>query len=294
MTTEVTDSDIAPDSIAERLITEIQADPRVRQLVLRALLTDDFLRVPARLEQLAGDFDEFRSETNARFDRVEVRLDTMQGDMSTMQGSIETLQGNVETMQVSIETLQGNVETMQVSVETLQVSVETTQGSVETMQGNMVGLRTDMNAMRGTLGNMRGESYEKKCAENLPVILHQHIIDVAVLDRASIQNELLAARRAGVIDSVQLVDANHVDIVCKGRADESGDDIVGAVEASFTINQNDVDTAHRRADILRQVFHSQRVMAFCVSHAMWSDELAEVAVDVGVILVQHEEPGLIL
>ena len=281
MTTEVTDSDIAPDSIAERLITEIQADPRVRQLVLRALLTDDFLRVPARLEQLAGDFDEFRSETNARFDRVEVRLDTMQGDMSTMQGSIETLQGNVETMQGSIETLQGSIETM-------------TQGNVETMQGNMVGLRTDMNSMRGTLGNMRGESYEKKCAENLPVILHQHIIDVVVLDRASIQNELLAARRAGIIDSAQLVDANHVDIVCKGRSDESGDDLVGAVETTFTMNQNDVDTARRRADILRQVFHSQRVMAFCVSHAMWSDELVEVAADVGVILVQHEEPGLIL
>ena len=273
MTTEVTDSDIAPDSIAERLINEIQADPRVRQLVLRALLTEDFLRVPARLEQLASDFDEFRSETTERFRQVDQRFDRVEGRLEGVEGRLDTMQG-------SIDALQGNVETMQ--------------GSIETMQGSMVGLRTDMNSMRGTLGNMRGESYEKKCAENLPVILHQHIIDVVVLDRASIQNELLAARRSGVIDSAQLVDANHVDIVCKGRSDESGDDVVAAVETTFTMNQNDVDTARRRADILRRVFHSQRVMAFCASHAMWSDELAEVAADVGVILVQHEEPGLIL
>ena len=280
MATEVTDSDIAPDSIAERLINEIQADPRVRQLVLRALLTEDFLRVPARLEQLASDFDEFRSETTERFRQVDQRFDRVEGRLEGVEGRLEGVEGRLDTMQGSIDALQGNVETMQ--------------GSIETMQGSMVGLRTDMNSMRGTLGNMRGESYEKKCAENLPVILHQHIIDVVVLDRASIQNELLAARRAGVIDSAQLVDANHVDIVCKGRSDESGDDVVGAVETTFTMNQNDVDTARRRADILRRVFHSQRVMAFCASHAMWSDELAEVAADVGVILVQHEEPGLIL
>ena len=244
MTTEATDHELSPDSLAARLIAEIQADPRVRQLVLRALLTEEFLAMPARLEQLASDFYEFRDATNERFRQVDRRFDRVEDRLDTMQGSID-------------------------------------------------GLRSDVNSLRGTLDNMRGNTYEERCASNLRIILSEHFVDLALFDRAEYQDALLAARRSGRIDRAELVDANHVDIVCQGRWFEDGQRTMGVVEASITMNQDDVDTARRRANILRRVLDGQ-IQAFVISHAPWSDSLAEYADNAGVALVQHEEAGLAL
>ncbi len=251
MTTETTDHELPPDSLAERLIAEIQADPRVRQLVLRALLTEEFLAMPARLEQLASDFYEFREATDERFRQVDQRFDRVEGRLDTMQEQLDTMQGSID------------------------------------------GLRSDLNSLRGTLDNMRGNTYEERCASNLRITLSEHFVDLALFDRAEYQDALLAARRSGRIDRDELVDANHVDIVCQGRWFEDGQRTMGVVEASITMNQDDVDTARRRANILRRVLDGQ-IQAFVISHAPWSDSLAEYADNAGVALVQHEEAGLAL
>lgn len=265
MTTEATDHELTPDSLAERLISEIRADPRVRQLVLRALLTEEFLVMPARLEQLAGDFHEFREATDERFRQVDRRFDRVEDRL----GSVEDRLGGVEGRLESVE------------------------GRLDTMQGSINGLRGDFNSLRGTLDNMRGNSYEERCSNNLRIILSEHFVDLTVLDRAEFQDALLAARRSGRINRAELVDANHTDIVCQGRWAEDGQHTVGVVEASITMNQDDVDTARRRANILRRVLDGQ-IQAFVVSHVIWSDSLAEYADNSGVALVQHEEAGLAL
>ena len=64
MTTGMTEQELSPESIARQLASEIRADPRVREFVLRELLTENFLRLPEEIR-------EYRDSTNRRLDALE-------------------------------------------------------------------------------------------------------------------------------------------------------------------------------------------------------------------------------
>ena len=49
-----------PDSLVARIIGELQADPEAQALLLRALLTNEFLGMPARLERVEADVAEMK------------------------------------------------------------------------------------------------------------------------------------------------------------------------------------------------------------------------------------------
>ena len=55
--------------------------------------------------------------------------------------------------------------------------------------------RTVVRRMEGSLGRFRGESYEKKCAEKIDVILVDHFAYAIEADRTAINDRLARARR---------------------------------------------------------------------------------------------------
>ena len=54
--------EIDPNSIVARLISELENQPGVRPLLLRALLTDEFLAMPARLMRMADDISVLKND----------------------------------------------------------------------------------------------------------------------------------------------------------------------------------------------------------------------------------------
>ena len=49
-----------PESLVARIIEELQASPEAQALLLRALLTNEFLGMPARLERVEADVAEMK------------------------------------------------------------------------------------------------------------------------------------------------------------------------------------------------------------------------------------------
>ena len=47
-----TQEGVPPDSLVARMIGELNANPEARTLLLRALLTDDLLLLPAKVDRL--------------------------------------------------------------------------------------------------------------------------------------------------------------------------------------------------------------------------------------------------
>jgi len=54
-----------PESLVARIIEELRESPRAQTLLLRALLTNEFLGKPARLDGLEGDIARMRIEIAA-------------------------------------------------------------------------------------------------------------------------------------------------------------------------------------------------------------------------------------
>ena len=84
-------SSLDSESLVARIIAELQANPNAQTLLLRALLTNEFLGMPIRLERIEADVAEFKArlerleadvaELKARVTRVEADVAVLKGDM---------------------------------------------------------------------------------------------------------------------------------------------------------------------------------------------------------------------
>ena len=71
-----TSSSLDSESLVDRIIAELQANPDAQPLLLRALLTNEFLGMPIRLERIEADVAELKT----RMKRVESDVTVLKGD----------------------------------------------------------------------------------------------------------------------------------------------------------------------------------------------------------------------
>ena len=91
MTSPQPPASLDPESLVARIIAELQANPLAQQLLLRALLTNEFLGVPARLDRIEKDVAELKAGMNRRFDQVDRRFDQVAEEISNLDQKIDRL-----------------------------------------------------------------------------------------------------------------------------------------------------------------------------------------------------------
>ena len=164
---------------------------------------------------------------------------------------------------------------------------------------NAVNERIDQSAntvvrrMEGSLGRFRGESYEKKCAEKIDMILVDHFDYAVEVDRTEIIDRLAQARHRGSISREEYLDGRNVDIIAQEKPGfNNAENHLAAVEVSITFNRGDLETAARRARIIERVL-GLRTDAFVATNSDWPDEVNEVALRLGVTIIHHHEPAYV-
>ncbi len=73
-----------PESLVARIIAELQANPEAQQMLLRALLTNEFLGMPARLDRIEADIAEIKARVGrleTSVGRLEINVAHLRGDM---------------------------------------------------------------------------------------------------------------------------------------------------------------------------------------------------------------------
>ena len=78
-----TQEGMPPDSLVARMIEELNANPEARTLLLRALLTDDFLLLPAkvdRLMELPAKVDKLQEDVS-RLMELPTKVDRLQEEV---------------------------------------------------------------------------------------------------------------------------------------------------------------------------------------------------------------------
>ena len=100
-----------PKSLVARIIAELQANPEAQRLLLQALLTNEFLGVPARLDRIEKDIAEIRGDiAEIRGDIAEIRGDVaeLKGDVAELKGDVAELKGDVSDLKGDVSDLKGS------------------------------------------------------------------------------------------------------------------------------------------------------------------------------------------
>ena len=254
MTSAVPETELPPDHLLRQLLDAITAHPEVREPLLRALLTEDFLALPKRVDKLQGEFEEFREETRAGFRAVNERIDATN----------ERLDDNTRRLDETNRRLDENT---------------------QRLDANTRAVRT----VEGHVGRLIGRTYEDLCRYEIGVILDGWLDRPVVADRDLVSAKLLEARHSGAISREEYLDGLRPDIIARGVADTAHDGPLAVVEVTLTFNRRDLENAARRASIIGKVIGSS-VAAFVSTHNAWPDEVNPIAEGLGVTIIRHEDP----
>jgi hypothetical protein len=311
MTTIAPELNLPSDHPLRQILDTIAAHPEVREPVLRVLLTEAFLALPARMdaltEQVQGlreEFDGFRQETREQFRSVHERIDETNRDLGerideTNRDLGERIDETNRALGERIdETNRALGERIDETNRDLGERIDETNralGERIDETNRVLGERIDessrdvINQMNGSIGRLRGETYERKCAEKIDTILVDHFLYAVEYDRTAIVDRLVQARHDRLISRAEYQDARNVDIVAQEKAGYDEDQHLAVVEVSITFNREDLETAARRAAIVGRVF-GLRTDAFVATNGPWPDEVNEVARPLGVTIIRYFLP----
>ena len=83
MVTEQPSEQLHPESLVARIIAELQANPEAQRLLLRALLTNEFLGMPARLDRIETDIAELKGDVG----QLKTDVGQLKTDVGSLKGS---------------------------------------------------------------------------------------------------------------------------------------------------------------------------------------------------------------
>ena len=251
MTTTATPVQTDSETLVNRIIAELRADPAAQDMLLKALLTGEFLGIPVRLE---GIEDTLRS-IQASIGAIETRLDRLEAG----QQRTETRLDRLEAGQQRLEERQQRTEER---LDRLETTVDRLDATVTRLDTTVTRLDTTVHRLDATVGRLDGRDYEARLAKNLATILSQRIglrraqtIRSAV-DRMppEISAQIEDAVEENLISDSQGERITETDIIIRAQRKSDRAWIWLAVEASVSIHRDDIDRARQSADALAAVF----------------------------------------
>ena len=296
MTSSAPETGLPPDHLLRQLMDAITAHPEVREPLLRALLTEDFLALPRRMENLEGEFQEFREETRAGFRAVNERIDATNAEVRVLSNRMDEFGNRLDEFGNRLDEFGNRLDEFGNRLDEFGNRLDEFGNRLDEtnsrLDENSQRLDENTRAIRrleGHVGRLIGNTYEDLCRREIGVILDGWLKAPVLADREVINAKLLRARESGVISREDYLNGLRPDVIARTNGDTDHTGPLAIVEASVTFNRNDLENAARRAAIISGVTGNS-VTAFVATHDDWPDEVNTVAGALGVNIIRHEDP----
>ena len=239
------------ESLVNRIIAELEARPEVKPTLLRALLTDEFLLLPAkvdRLMELIPAVEKLQQDVSG----LKAGQTRLEGDVSELKAGQTRLEGDVSELKAGQTRLEGDVSELKAG----QTRLEERQDRLEAGQAR---LERGQQRMGGQLSSLTGSQYQRHVTEIGKRLVRREwgIHDARILHadlafgerRADEISE--AAEAAGRITVAESDEVILSDIILTG-VDEASQPVQVLLEVSLTVQQHDIERAEARARILEK------------------------------------------
>ena len=258
MTTTATPVQTDSETLVNRIIAELRADPAAQDMLLKALLTGEFLGIPVRLE---GIEDTLRS-IQASIGAIETRLDRLEAGQQRTETRLDRLEAGQQRTEERLDRIEDRQQRTEERLDRLETTVDRIDNTVNRLDATVARLDTTVHRLDNTVGDLSGKSYEASLAKNLATILSQRIglrraqTIRSVVDRMppEISAQLEDAVEENLISDKQGERITETDIIIRAQRKSDRAWIWIAVEASVSIHRDDIDRARQSADALAAVF----------------------------------------
>ncbi len=258
MTTTATPVQTDSETLVNRIIAELRADPAAQDMLLKALLTGEFLGIPVRLE---GIEDTLRS-IQASIGAIETRLDRLEEGQRRLEEGQQRTEERLDRLEAGQQRTEERLDRIEERQQRAEDRLDRLETTVDRIDATVTRLDTTVRRLDNTVGRLDGRDYEARLAKNLATILSQRIglrraqtIRSAV-DRMppEISAQLEDAVEENLISDSQGERITETDIIIRAQRKSDRAWIWIAVEASVSIHIDDIDRARQSADALAAVF----------------------------------------
>ncbi len=277
---------------AQDLIDAIAQHPQFREEVLRHLLTQELLELPAKFEQ-------FRDENNRRLDKLEAgQAELREGQTELREGYAELREGQTELREGYAELREGYAELREGQADLRDKYEELRTGQIELRTGyeelreGQTGLRADVETLKSNVADLRGKDYERSIRYRVREraifafgLISPHIA-LSQNDPSSpeLGSAINRARSRNEISPREIESLLDTDIIV---SDEQNSHV--AVEASITADDRDITRVRERADILSRI--TGGTVHAAVAAQTIPDEQHRKAIGLNVTIMQLEYRG---
>ena len=212
---------IDPELLVARIIAELQANPEAQPLLLRAMLTNEFLGMPARLDRIEKDVAELKVDVaQLKADIVEVKADVaeLKTDVAELKTDVTELKTDVAQLKVDVGYLRGS---------DLEIRLHRNLRSIVSQRLDLIRPRIMQSQLQEPINEFADEVHD--------------------------------AYRDGRISSDQYRRLERTDFIMRAQQWDSRSAVLVAVEASATVDAHDIDRARESADALVAVFGTDAI-----------------------------------
>ena len=110
-TTSLSSSQLDPESLVARIVEELRANPDAQRLLLRTLLTNEFLGMPARLQNIERDIAELKADVSQlKADVAELKTDVaeLKVDVAGLKTDVAELKSTTRNLVNDVGYLKGS------------------------------------------------------------------------------------------------------------------------------------------------------------------------------------------
>ena len=249
----------------------LDRNPDYQDALRQRILDEEHRQLPERIDRavkavadLAQTVADYVQRTNETLANHEERLERHEGQIAelTITGNrvldtVANIQDRLGRVEGRMESMEGRMESMEGQMGSMEGRMGSMEGRMGSMEGQMGSMQGQMDSMQGQLNNLTGTDYERRIvrrsrsiAERYLGIRQAQLLQAITLpDKSDIPTMLYAAAEIGSISQEQADDVDDSDLILLGNTDD-GSDSYALAEVSITIDDHDIDRAHRRAAIL--------------------------------------------
>ena len=217
-----------------------------------------------RIEGVESALAELREEgqkTRESLGQMLLDVKQVQSDMAETKANVKQLQSDMTEVKTDVKQVQSDMAETKANVKQLQSDMTEVKTDVKQLQSDMAETRTDVRRIDGRLDRGFGANYEAKVAQNVRSILGQQagVRSSRVLKGPSLRTDpdfdqqVESAEASGAITEDESDELLLLDLIVSGTRRGNPGRVYAGIEVSITANDDDVNRAADRAQILRKV-----------------------------------------